>query len=130
MTWELEARNPSIRYLIHDHDTKFTQSFDTVFKSEGIEIVNIPYRAPNANAIAERWVRSVREECLDRLIILNQRHLRNVLTEYVVYYNERRPHQGLAQDSPLGLGPVAKQGPIRYRNVLGGVIRDYYREAA
>jgi putative transposase len=117
MTWELHDRDVPMRYLIHDHDTKFTGLFDTVFA------------APNANAIAERWVRSVREECLDKLIILNERHLRRVLTEYIAYYNTRRPHQGLDQDSPLGLA-VSTEGPIRYRNVLGGIIRDYYREAA
>ena len=76
------------------------------------------------------WVRSVRAECLDKLIILNERHLRRVLTEYLVYYNARRPHQGLDQDSPLGLKSVSTEGPIRHRNVLGGIIRDYYREAA
>ena len=130
MTWELHDRDVPIRYLIHDHDTKFTGLFDTVFESEGIEIVDIPYEAPNANAIAERWVRSVRGECLDKLIILNERHLRRVLTEYIAYYNTRRPHQGLDQDSPLGLKSVSTEGPIRYRNVLGGIIRDYYREAA
>jgi putative transposase len=130
MTWELEERDLPMKYLIRDHDTKFTESFDTVFEATGIEIVNIPYQAPNANAVAERWVRSVREECLDRLIILNERHLRRVLQEYVTYYNERRPHQSLAQDSPLGLESESIQGPIRCRNVLGGIIRDYYREAA
>jgi putative transposase len=119
-----------MRYRIHDHDAKFTGLFDTVFESAGIEIVHIPYKAPNANAIAERWVRSVREECLDRLIIFNERHLRRVLREYVFYFNARRPHQGIEQDSPLGLEPVATDGPIRYGNVLGGIIRDYYREAA
>ena len=118
-----------MRYLIHDHDTKFTGLFDTVFESEGIEIINIPFEAPNANAFAERWVRSVREECLDRVIILNERHLRRVLIEYIAYYNARRPHQGINQDSPFGL-TVSTEGPIRYRNVLGGIIRDYYREAA
>jgi putative transposase len=71
-----------------------------------------------------------REECLDHLIILNERHLRRVLNEYVAYFNERRPHQGLKQDSPLGLESVSVEGPIRCRNVLGGIIRDYYREAA
>jgi len=86
MTWELHDRDLPMRYLIHDHDTKFTGLFDTVFESEGIEMVNIPFEAPNANAIAERWVRSVREECLDRVIILNERHLRRVLSDYVVYY--------------------------------------------
>jgi hypothetical protein len=116
-----------LKYLIRDHDTKFTHSFDTVFEAADIEIVNIPYQAPNANAVAERWVRSVRQECLDRLIILNERHLRRVL---VGYYNGRRPHQGLEQDSPLGLDSVSTEGPIRCRSVLGGIIRDYYREAA
>jgi transposase InsO family protein len=129
MTWELHDRVVPMRYLIHDHDTKFTGLFDTVFESEGIEIVDIPFAAPNANAHAERWVRSAREECLDRVIILNERHLRRVLTEYIAYYNTRRPHQGIDQDSPLGLA-VSTEGPIRYRKVLGGIIRDYYREAA
>jgi putative transposase len=130
MTWELEDRNLPMRYLIHDYDKKFTERFDTVFESAGVELVNIPYEAPNANAFAERWVRSVREECLDHLIILNERHLLCVLSEYVAYYNARRPPQGIDQDSPLELEPVSTEGPIYYRNVLGGIIRDYYREAA
>jgi hypothetical protein len=72
----------------------------------------------------------VRQECLDRLIVLNEGHLRRILKEYVAYFNARRPHQGLEQDSPLGLESVSTEGPIRSRNVLGGIIRDYYREAA
>ncbi len=130
MTWELEERDSPMMYLIRDHDSKFTQSIETVFEASGIEIVNIPYQATNANAVAERWVRSVREECLDRLIILNTRHCRRILQEYTTYYYERRPHQSLQQDSPLGLESGAVQGPIRCRHVLGGIIRDYYREAA
>ncbi len=101
-----------------------------MFEAEGIEIVDIPYQAPNANAFAERWVRSVREECLDKVIILNERHLRRVLHEYVEYYNARRPHQSLEQDSPVGMLPASQQGTVRYQTVLGGIIRDYYREAA
>ncbi len=120
ITWELQDRDLPMRYLIHDHDTKFTGVFDTVFESEGIEIIDIPFAAPNANAIAERWVRSVREECLDRMIILNERHLHRVLTEYIAYYNARRAHQGIEQDSPLGLKSVSAEGPILYRNVLEG----------
>lgn len=72
MMWELEDRAPPIRYLIHDRDKKFTQSFDTVFESGGIRIIHTPVQAPNANAIAERWIRSVREECLDKLLIWNE----------------------------------------------------------
>jgi transposase InsO family protein len=130
MTWELEGRKLPMRFLIHDHDTKFTERFDAMFESAGLEIVTIPFEAPNANAIAERWVRTVRKECLDRLILINERHVRRVLAEYVGYYNGRRPHQGIDQDSPLGLEPVSAEGPICYRNVLGGIIRDYYREVA
>jgi putative transposase len=130
MTWALQDRELPMRYLIHDHDTKFTAAFDTVFESEGVELVDIPYYVPNANAHAERWVRSVREECLDQVIILNERHLRRVLHEYVEYYNARRPHQGLEQDSPSGILSASQEGTVRHRNVLGGIIRDYYREAA
>jgi putative transposase len=74
-------------------------------------------------------VRTVREECLDEVIILNERHLRQTLNEYVTHYNARHTHQSPEQDSPLGMVPVSRQGPIRYRKVLGGIIRDYYREA-
>ena len=101
-----------------------------MFESAGIEIVNIPFEAPNANTFAARWVRSVCEECLDRVNIVNERHLRRVLIEDVAYYHARRPHRGIDQDSPLGLEPVSTEGPIYYRNVLGGIIRDSYQEAA
>jgi putative transposase len=128
--WEFEDRKLPIRYLIHDHDTKFTEAFDTVLEAEGVEIMDIPYHAPNANAYAERRVRTVRQECLDKLIILNERHLRRTLHDYVACYNARRPHQGLDQDSRCGLAPVSTEAPICCRPVLGGIIRDYYREAA
>jgi putative transposase len=101
LTWELDQREPCIQYLIHDNDKKFTVSFDRVFQSEGIEIVHTPFQAPNANAIAERWVRTGREECLDKLIIINQPHLRQVMKEYTAYYNSARPHQGIGQLIPV-----------------------------
>jgi transposase InsO family protein len=115
--------------LIHDRDDKFTLAFDTVFRSEGIKIIRTPFRAPNANAYAERWVRTLREDCLDRLIVWNQSHLRRVLTAYSHYYNERRPHQGLAGATPLPLEVPDIQAPIHRRDVLGGLIHDYYRAA-
>ncbi len=118
-----------MHYLIHDRDTKFSSAFDTVFQTEGIERVRTPFRAPEANAFAERWVRSVREECLDHLLILNQRHLKRVLTKYVDYYNHARPHHGLAQNIPIA-PEFSQQGSIHCRKVLGGVLRDYYRKAA
>lgn len=92
MVWSFEDRKPSIKSLIHDRDKKFSASFDTVFKSEGIESILTPYQTPNANAFTERWIRSVREECLDHVLILNEAHLQRVLEEYINYFNTRRPH--------------------------------------
>lgn len=129
LMWRLNDEPSKMRFLIHDHDTKFSAAFDNIFVSEGLEIVLTPFGAPKANAVAERWVRSVREECLDQLLILSQRHLWNVLTEYTHYYNTARPHQGLGQQSPVPFR-ASQEGPIRCRDVLGGVIHDYYRQAA
>ena len=95
LTWQLQEQDSPMRFLFHDRDTKFSGSFEAVFAAEGIETVLTPYRAPNANAIAERWVRSVRNECLDQILIANETHLHRVLTEYIGYYNAARPHQGL-----------------------------------
>jgi len=133
LTWELQDRSPDIkpmRFLIHDRDSKFTRSFDIVFRSEGIEIVLTPYRTPQANAFAERWIRSLRNECLDHLLILNQRHLRRVLSEYTAFYNQARPHQGLEQQTPIFDEHRREEGTIQRRDVLGGLLRDYYRQAA
>jgi hypothetical protein len=87
-------------------------------------------QAPNANAFAERWIRSVREECLDKILILNERHLHRVVRGYVDYYNYARPHQGIAQCCPVPLESSARDGPIERRDILGGVLHDYYRHAA
>src|SRR5919112_1968923 len=87
VSWSLQDGRLSVRFPIRDRDTKFSAAFDTVFRSEGATIVRTPYRAPNANAVAERWIRSAREECLDHLLILNEAHLRRVLTAYVIFYN-------------------------------------------
>jgi len=122
LTWKLQDRPPDVkpmRFLIHDRDTKFTRSFDRIFLSEGIEIVLTPYRAPKANAFAERWIRSLREECLDHLLILNERHLRRVLIEYITFYNEARPHQGLEQQTPIPDERHSNDGVIQRRDVLG-----------
>ena len=102
----------------------------TVFRSEGIKIIRTPVKAPNANSHAERYVRSVRSECLDKIIIVNQAHLRSVLTEYVEFYNQRRPHQGIGQQSPITRLPEKREGVVQKRLVLGGIINDYYRMAA
>jgi putative transposase len=130
LLWELDGRTPPMHVLIHDNDSKFTAVFDTVFRAEHMHVIHTPVRAPNANAFAERWVRSVRNECLDKVLIVNESHLRRVLREYVTYFNSARPHQGLAQQSPIPrIFPIA-DGPVRCRAALGGILHDYYRDAA
>jgi transposase InsO family protein len=129
-SWKIQDGTVPLRFVIHDRDTKFTTSFDTVYTSEDVTIIRTPVRAPNANAFAERWVRSVRQECLDRLLIVSERHLHRVLTTYVDYYNHARPHQGIDQQCPIRLVGAARDGPIKRRDILGGVLHDYYRCAA
>jgi putative transposase len=130
LTWTLHDEKLPIRFLIRDRDTKYTTSFDTVFAAEGVEIIRTPYRAPKANAFAERWIRSVREESVDRLLILNEAHLRRVMIEYSDYYNRARPHQGIEQRCPIPIDRRVREGPVKCRDVLGGIVHDYYREAA
>ncbi len=115
---------------VQDRDAKCTSSFNTMFESEGIQTILTPYRSPKANAFAERWVRSAREECLDRLLILGEGHLERVLREYIGYYNQARPHQGIEQSCPIPIERCHKEGPVKCRNVLGGILHDYHREAA
>ncbi len=93
-------------------------------------MIRTPYRAPNANAYAERWIRSARAECLDHLLIAGEAHLRRVLTEYLAYYNQARPHQSLEQRCPVALPPPARDGPVRRRDRLGSLLHEYYRQAA
>ncbi len=130
LSWQIQDSIVPVRFLIHDRDAKFPAAFDTVFRSEDVTIIRTPVRAPNANAFAERWVRSVREECLDKLLILGEGHLQRVLTTYVTYYNTARPHQGIGQRCPIPLESAACDGPIERRDILGGVLHDYYRHAA
>ena len=112
LAWDLDETNARFRFLIRDRDTKFTDAFDTIFRSEGVKVIRTPAQAPNANSHAERYVRSVRSECLDKIIIVNQAHLRSVLTEYVTFYNARRPHQGIDQRSPINRLPEKGQGSV------------------
>jgi transposase InsO family protein len=130
VVWSIQDGTVPARYLIHDRDATFCAAFDRVFATEDVEIVRTPYRAPNANAIAERWIRTVREECLDQLLLLGERHACRVLKDYVAFYNERRPHQGLGQESPVPTPRKVGQGRILRRDILGGLIHDYERRAA
>jgi transposase InsO family protein len=131
LSWKIQDGRVPASFLIHDRDTKFPAAFDTVFTSENIVIIRTPIQAPDANAFGERWIRSAREECLDKLLVLGERHLQRVLTTYVDYYNHSRPHQGLDQQCPVPLQrSMTRDGPIERRDILGGVVHAYYRRAA
>jgi putative transposase len=116
------------RLLVHDRDKKFGHGFDDVFRSEGIEVIRTPIQAPNANAHAERWVRTLRADCLDRILILGRRHLEHVLRTYRRHYNEHRPHRALDLLPPDGLIPLKQERAARHvhrRDLLGGLIHEY-----
>jgi putative transposase len=128
----LDFSEQGVRFLIRDRDSKHSGPFDELFRSEGIRIVKTPVRAPKANATAERFVRTVRAECLDWLLILNRRHLELVLRGYVGHYNRERPHRALQlrPPEPDERPENSPEGEIRRRDRLGGLIHEYYRAAA
>ncbi len=130
LCWKLEDQTVPMRFLIHDNDSTFTLSFDAVFQAQGIEVIHTPFQAPNANAFAERFVRSIRQECLDHLVLLGEWHVRRVVAEYVTFYNTRRSHQGLDQQCPIPLTIVPSDGLVQRHDVLGGIIHDYLCVAA
>src|SRR6266478_4816868 len=119
------------RYLLHDRDTKFTRSFRAIPMSGRVEALALPARSPNRNAYAERWVRSVKEECLSKVILLGERSLRRALSDYVEHFHVERNHQGKGN---VLLFPRAndrhREGPVRCRERLGGLLRYYHQEAA
>jgi len=126
----LEDRVHPVKFLIRDRDAKFTSSFDGVFKTEGIRIIRTPVRAPRANAFAERFVGTVRRECLDGMLIFGRGHLERVLAEYVAHYNEHRPHRSLGQLAPLNVEPPPPIGDpepraLRRKDVVFGLIHEY-----
>jgi transposase InsO family protein len=129
----LGERDGEFRFLIRDRDTKFSACFDSVFTGAGVSVVKTPPRAPRANAYAERWVRTVRTECLDWVLIFSQAHLRRVLSAYLAHYNTARRHWSLNLEVPVpvpGADRVgAADGAIEALDVLGGLIHEYCRAA-
>jgi hypothetical protein len=128
--FSLPERERSLEFLVPDNDGKFTRAFDTVFDTEGIRVIHTPVRAPKANAVAERFVGTVRRECLDWLLITNGRHLRNVLRESVDHYNFHRPHRALGLTPPEPRPPAGpletpRAAAIRRHDRLGGLIHEY-----
>jgi putative transposase len=128
----LDLADQGAHLLIRDRDSKYSAAFDEVLRSGGIRVVRTPVRAPQANAIAERFVRTVRAECLDWLLILNRRHLERVLRVFVEHYNTQRPHRALnlRPPQPREPPPAAAINEICRHDRLGGLIHEYYRTAA
>jgi len=135
LAWTLQERRSTFRFLIRDRDSKYTRAFDAVFASEGITVVKTPVRAPKANAFAERFVRTVRSECLDWLLIVNRRQLERVLRVFVCHYNTHRPHRSLNLAPPerseqrLVLAVRQPTIAIERRDRLGGLIHEYHLAA-
>ena len=122
------------RYLVCDRDTKFTGQFRAILESEGVEVVQTAVRAPNQNAYAERWCRSIKTEMLDHFVVLGETHLRYLIQEYVCYYHEFRPHQSLGNLPPMMTGPPDPVECLGPKNVvcherLGGLLNHYQRKA-
>ncbi len=122
------------RFLIRDRDTKFVASFDAVMKAEEIEVIKTAIRAPNQNAYAERFVQTVKQECLSQFLICGEKHLRHLLAEFMAHYHLERAHQGLDNRPPLATTPPESQGPVSIEKIicterLGGLLKHYHRAA-
>ena len=127
---DLGERASGFRFLIRDRDGKFTTAFDGVFSGGGVRVIKTPVQSPRANSFAERFVGTLRRECLDHVLILGEGHLREVLAEFARHYNGHRPHQSLQQEPPRQPGrAVDISARIERRQVLGGLISEYHRAA-
>jgi putative transposase len=129
---DLEDHAVGLKFLARDRDAKFTEASGAVIAAVGVRIIKTPLRAPRANAITERWIGSARRDCLDRMLVTGERHLRLVLGEYADHYNLHRPHRALQQGPPAGRAhPHAEVASMRVlrRDRLGGLIHEYSQVA-
>jgi len=128
---DLGERAGQFKFLIRDRDSKFTSAFDQVLAGNGVRIIKTPVRSPRANSFAERYVRTLRRECLDHLLIYGEQHLRQILTEYAQHYNDHRPHQSREQRPPLyePSQPIDVTARIKRRQAVQGLISEYRRAA-
>jgi hypothetical protein len=134
LAWTLAERAEPVRFLLRDHDRKFTGSFDAVFQTQGTRVLRTPIQIPEANGIAERFVRTVRSECLDWLLIVNTRHLERALTVFIDHYNCFRPHRSLDLTPPSSRPAIenwtgAPTMALKRRDRLGGLLHEYERAA-
>jgi putative transposase len=119
------------RHLIHDRDAKYTQSFDQILKSAGTAAVKLPPQSPNLNAFAERFVKSIKTECVEQFVLFGEDSLRHVIQEYLAHYHAERNHQGLENVIPFPDSRLRRQdGPVEKAARLGGLLNYYYRQAA
>ena len=127
LAWRILDGELRPRFLLRDRDAKFTRAFDEVFRSEGVEVIRVPFRTPVVNSHADRWVGTERREVLDHVLIFGRRHLEYVLSEFVEHYQQARPHQGLGQRTPSGdiLDQPVTAGRIVRGDRLGGLIHEY-----
>jgi putative transposase len=129
---DLDDAGQRFRFLIRDRDAKFTTAFDAVFTATNVTVIKSPVRAPRANAIAERFVGTIRRELLDRILIINQRHATAALRQYELHYNDHRPYRALGQAAPLRPLPHptrAETNNVRRRDRLGGLLHEYQQVA-
>ena len=134
VTGDIADAGIDVKFLVRDRDTKYVAGFDAVFRSEGAQILQTPFRTPNANAYAERFVRTVRSECLDHLLVVNAGHLERILRSYAQHYNGFRPYQGLSQQIPAPTSPARALATtpshshprlVNRHDRLGGLIHEY-----
>jgi putative transposase len=131
LSWSLRERRTPLRFLIHDRDGRFTRGSAEIFRTAGLQIIRTPFRAPKANAVAERLIRTVRVECLDRLLLAGRRQLERTLRTFIDHYDTRRPHRALGltppqkDRPPLHLAYTDTDKRVRRRDRLGGLIHEY-----